>query len=47
MLLKVVQPAQRTPMTKAGTLRPARTQSDTSMAESNNQSVEWYREIIT
>ena len=44
---KAVQPAQRTPLTEAGTLGPARTQGNTSMAKSSNQSVEWYRDIIT
>ena len=46
MLLKVVQPAQRTPLTEAGTLRPAKIQNNTSIAKSSNQSVEWYRDII-
>ena len=44
---KVVQPAQCTPLTEAGTAGPAGTQGNTSMAKSSNQSVEWYREMIT
>ena len=40
MPLKAVQPAQRTPLTEAGTLRPVGTQGDTSMAKSSDQSVE-------
>ena len=36
MLLKAVQPAQRTPLMEVGTLGPARTQGDTSMAKSSN-----------
>ena len=44
---KAVQPAQHTPSTEAGILGPAKTQSNTSIAESSNQSVEWYRDIIT
>ena len=44
---KAVQPAQRTLLTEAGTAGPARTQGDTSMAESSNQLVEWYRDMIT
>ena len=40
MLFKVVQLAQHTPLTEAGTVRLAKTQSNTSMAESSNQSVE-------
>ena len=47
MPFKVVQPAQYTPLTEAGILGPAETQGDTSMAKSSNQSVEWYRDIIT
>ena len=47
MPLKAVQPAQRTPLTEAGTSGPAGIQGDTSMAESSNQSVEWYRDMIT
>ena len=39
MPLKAVQPAQRTPLTEAGTAGPAKIQSDTSMAESSDQSV--------
>ena len=44
---KAVQLVQRTPLTEAGTLGPAKTQGDTSMAKSSNQLVEWYRDIIT
>ena len=44
---KVVQPVQHTPLTEAGTAGPAGTQGDTSIAKSSNQSVEWYRDIIT
>ena len=44
---KAVQPAQRTPLMEVGTLGLAGTQRDTSMAKSSNQSVEWYRDIIT
>ena len=47
MLLKAVQPVQYTPLTEAGTSGPAKTQNNTSMAESSNQSVEWYKDIIT
>ena len=47
MLPKAVQLAQYTPLTEAGTLGPAKTQKNTSMAESSNQSVEWYRDMIT
>ena len=47
MLLKAVQPAQHTPLMKVGTLEPAGTQGNTSIAKSNNQSVKWYRDIIT
>ena len=47
MPLKAVQPAQRTPLTEAGTVGPAKTQGDTSMAKSSDQSVKWYRDIIT
>ena len=43
---KAVQPAQHTPLTEVGTVGPARTQSNTSMAKSSNQLVKWYREII-
>ena len=46
MPLKAVQLAQRTPLTEAGTAGPAETQGNISMAESSNQSVEWYRDII-
>ena len=44
---KAVQLAQYTPSTEVGTVELARTQGNTSMAKSSNQSVEWYREIIT
>ena len=44
---KAVQPAQRTPLTEAGTLGLAGTQSNTSMAKSSDQLVEWYRDMIT
>jgi hypothetical protein len=44
---KAVQPAQHTPSKEAGTSGPAGTQGDTSMAESSDQSVEWYRDMIT
>ena len=44
---KAVQPAQCTPLTEAGTAGPAGTQGNTSMAKSSDQSVEWYRDIIT
>ena len=44
---KIIQPAQHTPLTGVGTLGPARTQNNTSMAKSSNQLVEWYRDIIT
>ena len=47
MPFKVVQLAQCTPSIEAGTVGPARTQEDTSMAKSSNQLVEWYRDIIT
>ena len=40
MLPKAVQPAQYTPLTEAGTLKPAKTQGNTSIAKSSNQSVE-------
>ena len=36
MPLKVVQLAQHTPLTEAGTLGLAKTQSDTSIAKSSN-----------
>ena len=39
MPLKAVQPAQYTLLIEAGTVRPARIQSDISMAKSSNQSV--------
>ena len=44
---KAVQPVQRTPLTEVGTLGPAKTQSNTSIAKSSDQLVEWYRDIIT
>ena len=44
---KAVQPAQCTPLTEAGTVGPAGIQGNTSIAKSSNQSVEWYRDIIT
>ena len=47
MLPKVVQPAQCTLLMEAGTAGPAKIQGDTSIAKSSNQSVEWYRDIIT
>ena len=40
MPLKAVQPAQRTPLTEVGTAGPAKTQSNTSIAESSDQLVE-------
>ena len=40
MLLKAVQLAQYTPLMEAGTTGPAKTQNNTSMAKSSNQSVE-------
>ena len=43
---KAVQPAQHTPSTEVGTSELAKIQSDTSMAKSSNQLVEWYRDII-
>ena len=47
MPLKAVQLAQCTPLMEAGTAGPAKTQGNTSIAKSSNQSVEWYRDIIT
>ena len=44
---KAVQPAQRTPLTEAGTSGPAGTQSNTSIAKSSDQSVKWYKDMIT
>ena len=44
---KAVQPAQCTPLMEAGTSGPVKTQSNTSMAKSSNQLVEWYKDIIT
>ena len=46
MPFKVVQPAQRTLLIEAGTIGPAGTQGDTSMAKSSDQLVEWYRDMI-
>ena len=46
MLLKAVLAAQALVAT-AMTSGPLNTQSDTSIAKSSKQSVEWYREIIT
>ena len=46
ILLKVVQPVQRTPSIEAGTLGPAKIQNNTSIAKSSNQLVEWYRDMI-
>ena len=43
---KAVQLAQRTLLIKAGTLGPAKTQNNTSIAKSSNQLVEWYKDII-
>ena len=40
MPLKAVQPAQYTLLTETGTAGPFKTQSNTSIAESSNQSVE-------
>ena len=40
MPLKAVQPAQCTLLTEAGTLGPAKIQSDTNIAESSDQLVE-------
>ena len=40
MLLKVVQPAQHTPLTEVGTAGLAGIQGNTSMAKSSNQLVE-------
>ena len=47
MPLKAVQLVQHTPLTKVGTAGPAGIQGNTSIAKSSNQSVEWYRDIIT
>ena len=44
---KAVQLVQRTLLIEVGTLGPAKTQGNTNMAESSNQLVEWYRDIIT
>ena len=40
ILFKAVQPAQYTPLTKAGTVGPAKIQGDISIAKSSNQLVE-------
>jgi hypothetical protein len=40
-------PAAQVPAATATTSGPSNTQGDTSMAESSEQSVEWYREMIT
>ena len=40
MPLKAVQLAQRTPLIEVGTAGPSKTQSNTNIAESSNQSVE-------
>ena len=37
MPLKAVQPAQHTPLMKVGTLEPAGTQGNTSIAKSHNK----------
>jgi hypothetical protein len=47
MPLKVVQLAQCTLLMEAGTAGLAKIQNNTSIAESSDQSVEWYREMIT
>ena len=47
MPLKAVQPAQCTLLMEAGTAGLAGIQSNTSMAKSSNQLVEWYRDMIT
>ena len=47
MPLKAVQLAQYTPLTEAGTTGLAKIQSNINMAESSNQLVEWYKDIIT
>ena len=44
---KAVQLAQYTLLTEAGTSGPAGIQGNTSIAKSSNQSVEWYRDMIT
>ena len=44
---KAVQPAQCTLLTEAGTSGLAGIQGNTSMVKSSDQSVEWYRDIIT
>ena len=47
MPLKVVQLAQCTLLTEAGTAEPAKIQDNTSIAKSSNQLVKWYRDMIT
>ena len=44
---KAVQLVQRTLLTEAGTAGLAGIQGNTSMAESSDQLVKWYRDIIT
>ena len=46
MLLKAVVPAVMV-LVVTTTLGPLGTQSDTSMAKTSKQLVEWYRDIIT
>ena len=46
MLLKAVLAAQ-VPAATVTTSGPSNTQGNTSMAKNSEQSVEWYREIIT
>ena len=46
MPLKAVQLAQYILLMEAGTAGPAKTQSNTNIAKSSNQLVEWYRDII-
>ena len=46
MPLKAVLAAQ-VPAATATTLGPSNTQGNTSIAKSSEQSVKWYREIIT
>ena len=43
---KAVQLAQYTLLMEVGTSGLAKTQGNTNMAKSSNQSVEWYRDII-
>ena len=44
---KAVQPVQCTLLMEVGTAGLSRIQSNTSIAESSNQLVEWYRDMIT